>query len=943
MTEEIRERPDSNQESSNQTGSQENTSKVIVRTLTISSVFLAYTVFDSMFQYREFGAWQILADAGGILIALVLLLVSLFLHRKGKTEQGNNLIPFVILFGYAPGDLFLEGVTLYNLGSGILLFALAYIILKPKNLPYWLRMLVIYIALVSIFSQINLPRFDISQSPSWQVSLPIFTAVLSILLGWQIITTIQLKTIQSRLLIILIGLGFIPTLIATTTSTAIGFQRDLNQAENYLQTVSSLKNEQISTWYTQITRDVDKLIADPQFSEDIDILLNNQPVESYRNKLISDLRTEMQALQIETGRFLDLSIVSLDGEILVSTNPDFEGFNIGESDSNGTNIGNKNYFSFGKTETFRTPLVNNQETNLPETQIYQPVTSMSLEILAVIFADINTDYITQAISETAQLGETGEAYLVSINNHLLTPLRNSSEFSGTSDFVSSPGISETIQNQGSRTLRENNIQDQPVIGTYSWNQDLQTVLVIEQSETEAFQSLRLNVIINSAVGIATLAITITIAFVTARNFSEPIKTLSDAASGVRLGELKQIEPIDRVDEIGELSHTLSQMTRQLVETTANLEETVAERTKVLERRAKYLETTSQISRALTSIYDIDNLLNTVTHLISENFGFYHVGVFIMDDQKEYAVLRAANSEGGWKMLAREHKLRVGDQGIVGFVTGSGQSRIQQQVVGEDSVHFTNPDLPLTKSEMALPLKIGNDIFGALDVQSTEEEAFSQEDVSALQVLADSVAVAIQNTRLVQQLQERLETERRLYGEITKDAWTTLLGRKSFTPAFSSNESGTHATSAALTPTGRQALSRGITVIGNSDTEKNQYPIAVPVKVRGGTTIAVVETQKPKSAGPWTKEEITILESVSDDLAIALENARLVEETQRKAQRDRIAAELATKIWASSDVENILQTAVRELGSALQVSRGTIQLTLPKETLQGHNPDGATQP
>jgi len=109
------------------------------------------------------------------------------------------------------------------------------------------------------------------------------------------------------------------------------------------------------------------------------------------------------------------------------------------------------------------------------------------------------------------------------------------------------------------------------------------------------------------------------------------------------------------------------------------------------------------------------------------------------------------------------------------------------------------------------------------------------------------------------------------------------------------------------------------------------------------TIAVVETQKPKSAGPWTKEEITILESVSNDLAIALENARLGEETQRKAQPDRIAAELATKIWSSSDVENILQTAVRELGSALQVSRGTIQLTLPKESPQGHNPDGANQP
>jgi len=439
-----------------------------------------------------------------------------------------------------------------------------------------------------------------------------------------------------------------------------------------------------------------------------------------------------------------------------------------------------------------------------------------------------------------------------------------------------------------------------------------------------------------------LAVTVTIAFNTARNFSQPIKTLSSSAAKVRAGELEQMEPIEREDEIGELSQTLSEMTGQLIQTTTNLEKTVAERTDVLERRAKYLETTFQISRALTSIYDVDDLLNTVSHLISENFGFYHVGVFILDDNQEHAVLRAANSEGGWRMLAREHKLKVGEQGIVGFVTGSGQPRIQQQVVGDDNVHFKNPDLPLTRSELALPLKIGEVIFGALDVQSTEEEAFTDEDVRVLQVLADSVSVAIQNTRLVQQLQEGIETERRIYGEVTREAWTSLFKRKSSQLAFRSDRSGTTATTTPLTAIGKQAFSQGKSVIPELDQDKNVYPIAVPVRVRGGVTVAVIETQKTKSAGPWTREEINVLESVSEDLGIALENARLVEETQRKAQRDRIAAELASKIWASSDVDNILQTAVRELGSALQVSRGSIQLAMPEESSEQKNPDGVNR-
>ena len=99
------------------------------------------------------------------------------------------------------------------------------------------------------------------------------------------------------------------------------------------------------------------------------------------------------------------------------------------------------------------------------------------------------------------------------------------------------------------------------------------------------------------------------------------------------------------------------------------------------------------------------------------------------------------------MLAREHKLRVGEQGIVGYVTGTGRPRIQQQVVGEDSVYYDNPDLPLTKSEMALPLAISGEILGALDVQSIEAGAFSDEDIAVLQTMADQIAVAIDNAHL----------------------------------------------------------------------------------------------------------------------------------------------------------------------------------------------------
>jgi GAF domain-containing protein/HAMP domain-containing protein len=455
-------------------------------------------------------------------------------------------------------------------------------------------------------------------------------------------------------------------------------------------------------------------------------------------------------------------------------------------------------------------------------------------------------------------------------------------------------------------------------------------MVLEQDQSEAFESINFAITVDVIISIITLVAAISFATVIARNLSNPIKSLSETASKVSRGELDAIQPIKREDEIGELSQSLSEMTAQMVQTSLTLEKTVAERTAELERRATYLEATAEIGRAITDIRKLEDLLTVVAHLISDKFGFYHVGIFIIDQKKEYAELKAANSEGGWRMLAREHKLKVGEQGIVGYVTGTGRPRIQQQVAGEDSVYYDNPDLPLTKSEMALPLKISGEILGALDVQSVEEQAFSDEDINVLQVLADEVAVAINNTNLFQQLQDSLETERRVFGQITQNAWSSILAKQERGLGYKADNTGIQLVSDVNLPGSQEALMHGKTVEGPPDTQTQSYPLSVPIKVRGGMTVAVIETQKPIANGQWTREEITILESVGEQLGVALENARLFEETQRSAQRERIAADLSSKIWASTDVDTILQTAVKELSSALSASEGSISLTLGEE-------------
>jgi hypothetical protein len=228
----------------------------------------------------------------------------------------------------------------------------------------------------------------------------------------------------------------------------------------------------------------------------------------------------------------------------------------------------------------------------------------------------------------------------------------------------------------------------------------------------------------------------------------------------------------------------------LTETNRELEasrDMLQARTDDLVRRARYLEATARVARDAAWVLDLQDLLSRVTTLVSERFGFYHVGIFLLDPSGGWAVLRAASSEGGQRMLAGGYRLRVGEGRMVGYVTDRGEPRIALDV-RPDVALFDTPDLPDTRSEMALPLQARGEIIGALDVQSKDPEAFSDEDVAVLQTLADQVAVAISNARLFQQVDESLEAERRAYGKASRDAWRELLHVR-HSPGYRYSKSG----------------------------------------------------------------------------------------------------------------------------------------------------------
>lgn len=253
----------------------------------------------------------------------------------------------------------------------------------------------------------------------------------------------------------------------------------------------------------------------------------------------------------------------------------------------------------------------------------------------------------------------------------------------------------------------------------------------------------------------------------ANQFSKPIIDITEAAEKIAGGDLSVQAKVTSNDEIGTLGTAFNSMTRQLKDLVDTLENRVRERTRqlaaqneALQFRSRQLQTVADVARSIVSTREVDNLLDLVTRLVSDRFGFYHAGIFLLDETGEYAVLRAANSPGGKRMLERQHKLRVGQVGIVGYVTGTGEPRIATDV-GEDAVFFNNPDLPETRSEMALPLKLGDAIIGALDVQSKQSDAFTEDDIALFTTLADQISVAIENANAYEISQQTVEEMKEL--------------------------------------------------------------------------------------------------------------------------------------------------------------------------------------
>jgi len=398
----------------------------------------------------------------------------------------------------------------------------------------------------------------------------------------------------------------------------------------------------------------------------------------------------------------------------------------------------------------------------------------------------------------------------------------------------------------------------------------------------------------------------------------------------------------------------------------------------IQRHMKLMKAAARAARNITTILDSYELFNRTVDIICDEFGFYYAGVFLLDERKEYAVLKAGRGEAGKAMITEGHRLAVGGNSMIGASIANKQGRIALDV-GAEAFFFENPHLPKTRSEMALPLVVGDEAIGALTVQSTEEAAFHEEDIAALQTMADQLAVAIQNANLHRQAERRsrlLKAANRVGKEVT-----SILDLEKLLPqtvniiceayglyyagVFLLDEKGEYAVlrsgygkaGKAMVAEGHKLKVGTDSMIGacvamgearialdvgeervhfkNPHLPHTRSEMALPL-IYGGRTLGAVTIQSSEERA-FSDDDITTLITMAEHLAVAINNANLIDEL--KEAHNEILRNKVFEALTTASTEAIHWIGNKTLPISLTVARlreeiadGKVDLDSLKEDL-----------
>jgi GAF domain-containing protein/HAMP domain-containing protein len=452
-------------------------------------------------------------------------------------------------------------------------------------------------------------------------------------------------------------------------------------------------------------------------------------------------------------------------------------------------------------------------------------------------------------------------------------------------------------------------------------------VIVEQPIGEALQFFAwLSVILLVLLMVVGLLVYNIVIF-TRRRIASPLLLLREGVDVLRQGELTYRFDIQTSDEFGDLASTFNTMAAQLQEMVGSLEQRVADRT-------RGLQTAADVARATTAVLDRDQLLRRVVDLVRERFNLYYVGLFLVEREpgsgREFAVLSAGTGAAGQQMMAQSHRLEVGGDSMIGQCVARAEARIALDV-GAEPARFDNPFLPETRSEIALPLRSRGRAVGAMTVQSTAEAAFDEADIAVMQTVADQVAVALDNARLFAETQAALTEMESIHQRYLGQAWTKYRARRAVSGYMRTQAGVQRLSDRPLPETQQVTTERGPVILSNGGDESQAEgsSLAVPILLRD-QLIGTLGLRDEGEERQWSADDIALAEAIAEQLALAADNLRLLDETQRRAAREQLTSEITDKMRRAANMKDLMQTAAQEMAVALGVPTTFVQLHTPSD-------------
>jgi GAF domain-containing protein/DNA-binding response OmpR family regulator len=333
------------------------------------------------------------------------------------------------------------------------------------------------------------------------------------------------------------------------------------------------------------------------------------------------------------------------------------------------------------------------------------------------------------------------------------------------------------------------------------------------------------------------------------------------------------------DEIGQLVTAFHRLARHVDELQAKVESQYGSYT-------RNLDLTARIGHETAALHDTELLLNRAINLICEEFGFDHAQVYLIDEVSKNAVLAYSHGASGQKLLEQKHRVLIGSRSIVGRVAAYGEPLIVNDVTQLQEAESSEALLPQTQAQMVLPMYGGDQMIGALDIQSGQRDRFREEELRTFQLLANQIAIAVQNARLLLQSQERVQQIDTLNRQLIRTAWEDV---------------DTYA-EGGVYHYDLMKVEKGDGVERSSDDKT----LSVPISIRGeviGTLDAL-----PEARG-FSENDQIIMRAVADRVAIAIESARLFEETQNSLTETSTLYQLSRYLSEAETLNDIIRAII----------------------------------